>query len=1116
MLKIWNKAMDEVTHSLMEGLGPLNPISMMAHSGALCDGSQISQLGGMYGFITNSSGRIADLPVKANYCEGLTVQEYFFSTLGARKNLVDASLKNKSPGNLTCRLVDAAHDVIICEEDCEARQGISLSEYLERDYNLEEAIKRVIGRFTFEPVYHPDTGEVIVDRDQIIDEDIAKEILRLGITGVRFRSALTCRSRYGICVKCYGRNLATGEIVDVGEAVGIIAAQSIGEPGTQLTMSMFHTGGVAGNDITQGLLRVEELFEARKPKWPLLISEVSGTIEIQETRCKRELRVISAHGDRAYPIPYGAMLKVKDGQKVSAGDGLTEGPINPHELLKVKGVRGVQLYLLQEVQRVYRMQGVNINDKHIEVIIRQMLKKVKVEDPGDTELLPGVIIDSHLFDGINKGVKDKDGRPAQARPLFLGITKASLATGSFLSAASLRGTAWTLTKAAFRGKHDLLLGLKENVIIGRTIPAGTGRTCYRNIKVNVAGDGVSLNAVREKNNEAQKNSAVLCASVLGEPKIKINKPPTYEIWNGSIESSFRTWMLSRGYAVSTSGVYCNLISSVFKQYKPLADAAISGNNEPIKAIRKFIGLLERDKNFGSSFNCGQILSSLKALKNYMIDSRSANMGRGQQKENRNFRHDSMVSPRIGGINPVERTTFNGSLKSVVEPILEKYFPSGIRPSSVIDIKKLGYHIREIKGDDCLLRDVDIPLLLNSIGIRHGKKIFAVTQNSRRDLAVLLEHLFAEKNRLFFYKELYSVHDEFMQKIGIFFPELLRTVLIETLPSLCYLKNSFSTNGKATVRSEMLRCYETEVYLSYDGFKSKLPYVPLDKIKQVLAQDRDYIRVETGVYTHASRLIFDLNELRTVRKSIEDGILKRGYVSLASLDVPVNLELNPDLSETAVKNGLFQVHLAEHYEKRGSVITPKGKVLSPVDLLSNYCLAHDRLTLDQLLGFEKEIYGRTHSQSLLVAYDTMVRVDRYTFVSEGAVNFDIKATDKALSLFLTKDVIPLQAVTSFISFPHVEGYPWNWYLLESYCKRFSNLFKYQCLSVNSLNVGAIYRKSAGFTEYIDVLASAMASSDIELNEKVVGDYLFENRYVAKRTGAVREVTEKARILRSKGS
>ncbi len=484
VIEIWSNAKEEITRALMSGMDELNPIFMMAHSGARGNESQITQLAGMRGLMADPTGRIIDIPIKANFREGLTVLEYFNSTHGARKGLADTALKTADSGYLTRRLVDVVQDVIVREEDCGTTQSIGLSEYMEYDNNFADSVDRIIGRFTMEPVYHPETGEKIVDADEMIDEDAAQQIMKLNITEVRFRSVLTCKSRHGVCVKCYGRNLATGKVVDVGEAVGIIAAQSIGEPGTQLTMRTFHTGGVAGDDITQGLPRVEELFEARKPKGQSLISEISGIATVEETRYKREIKVESEHGEtRVYPVPYGARIKVQDGQAVNAGDELTEGSINPHELLKVKGVRGVQLYLLQEVQGVYRMQGVDINDKHIEIIIRQMLKKVKVEDPGDTELLPGGIIDNFLFEDINKQVMAEGGRPAVARPLLLGITKASLATESFLSAASFQETTRVLTEASIKGKQDQLLGLKENVIIGKLIPAGTGMSRYRSIKV---------------------------------------------------------------------------------------------------------------------------------------------------------------------------------------------------------------------------------------------------------------------------------------------------------------------------------------------------------------------------------------------------------------------------------------------------------------------------------------------------------------------------------------------------------------------------------------------------------------------------------------------------------
>ncbi|HED23497.1 MAG TPA: DNA-directed RNA polymerase subunit beta' [Firmicutes bacterium] len=488
VIEIWSGAKDEVTSALMSGLDELNPIYMMAHSGARGNESQITQLAGMRGLMADPAGRIIDIPIKANFREGLTVLEYFISTHGARKGLADTALKTADSGYLTRRLVDVVQDVIVREEDCGTGQSIGLSEFLENDENLEDAAQRIIGRYTMEPVYHPESGEVFIDADTLITEEMARQIIDYGITEVRFRSVLTCKTRHGVCVKCYGRDLASGKIVNVGEAVGIIAAQSIGEPGTQLTMRTFHTGGVAGDDITQGLPRVEELFEARKPKGQSLIAEIAGEVEVVETRYKREIRLSSEHGEnRLYPIPYGARIKVKNGQRVNAGDELTEGSINPHELLKVKGVRGVQLYLLKEVQWVYKMQGVDINDKHIEIIVRQMLKKVKVEDPGDTELLPGGMLDSYLFDEINEAVVAAGGRPALARPLLLGITKTSLATESFLSAASFQETTRVLTEASIKGRQDQLLGLKENVIIGKLIPAGTGMTRYRNIEVRPLG-----------------------------------------------------------------------------------------------------------------------------------------------------------------------------------------------------------------------------------------------------------------------------------------------------------------------------------------------------------------------------------------------------------------------------------------------------------------------------------------------------------------------------------------------------------------------------------------------------------------------------------------------------
>lgn len=490
VIDIWSKARDDIAKALMLNLDESNPIYMMAHSGARGNESQITQLAGMRGLMTDPTGKIIDLPIKANFREGLTVLEYFISTHGARKGLADTALKTADSGYLTRRLVDVAQDVIVREEDCKTNQGVSLESFFDdEEYNPEDLGARILGRSAFQDIFDPKTGELLVRADQEIDEEIVDKMLNLSPDKIKIRSVFTCRTHHGVCIKCYGRNLATGKGVDIGEAVGIIAAQSIGEPGTQLTMRTFHTGGVAGDDITQGLPRVEELFEARKPKGQATIAELSGKVKLKRTHGKQEIVITAESGESAsYEIPYGVRLIVKEGSRVSAGEEIIEGSVNPHDLLKIKGVRSVQVYLLKEVQNVYRMQGVDINDKHIETIIKQMLRKVKVEDPGDTDLLPGEIIDGIMFEGINKKVIDEGGDPAVAQPMLMGITKASLATESFLSAASFQETTRVLTEASIKGKTDSLLGLKENVIIGRLIPAGTGLLRYRNIKINAVGN----------------------------------------------------------------------------------------------------------------------------------------------------------------------------------------------------------------------------------------------------------------------------------------------------------------------------------------------------------------------------------------------------------------------------------------------------------------------------------------------------------------------------------------------------------------------------------------------------------------------------------------------------
>lgn len=497
VIGVWNNATDKVTKALMDSLDKFNSVYMMATSGARGNIQQIRQLAGMRGLMADPSGRIIDLPIKANFREGLTVLEYFISTHGARKGLADTALRTADSGYLTRRLVDVAQDVIVREEDCGTEECVYVKEIKDGTEVIEKLLDRISGRFAGQDIIHPETKEVLVKANELISEEDAENIVAAGITKVPVRSVITCKTQYGVCKKCYGRNLATGQVVDIGEAVGIIAAQSIGEPGTQLTMRTFHTGGIAGDDITQGLPRVEELFEARKPKGQAVISENDGVVAIKEVKGRREVDVTGDDGVKnTYQIPYGARLKVRDGDRIEAGDELTEGSINPNELLKIKGIRDVQIYLLQEVQRVYRLQGVEINDKHIEVMIRQMMRKVKVEEAGDTRLLPGSLVDIFDFEAENERIKIAGGEKATAKPVLLGITKASLATDSFLSAASFQETTRVLTEAAIKGKLDPLLGLKENVIIGKLVPAGTGLNRYRKVYV-VADDKAQTDNVAQ-------------------------------------------------------------------------------------------------------------------------------------------------------------------------------------------------------------------------------------------------------------------------------------------------------------------------------------------------------------------------------------------------------------------------------------------------------------------------------------------------------------------------------------------------------------------------------------------------------------------------------------------
>ena len=494
VIEAWNIANDKITVALLAGLGKYNNIYMMANSGARGSNSQIKQLAGMRGLMANPSGGIIELPIKSNFREGLSVLEYFISAHGARKGLTDTALRTADSGYLTRRLVDVSQDIIIREWDCcegdeKEAPGLWVSAFMDGNEVIEGLQDRIRGRWSVLDIIHPDTGEIIVPADTMITVDQAERVEKAGIKKVLIRTVLTCRSNVGICAKCYGANMASGRYVRIGESVGIIAAQSIGEPGTQLTMRTFHTGGIAGDDITQGLPRVEELFEARKPKGLAIISEFGGNVTLNDTKKKREVIITNPETGETkdYLIPYGSRLKVYDGDVVEAGDEITEGSVNPHDILKIKGLRGVQDYMIQEVQRVYRLQGVEINDKHIEVIVRQMLKRVKIEENGDTDFLPGSLVDWLTFENTNAALEAEGLEPATGSRVLLGITKASLATDSFLSAASFQETTRVLTEAAIKGKIDPLIGLKENVIIGKLIPAGTGMTRYRNIEIEPEG-----------------------------------------------------------------------------------------------------------------------------------------------------------------------------------------------------------------------------------------------------------------------------------------------------------------------------------------------------------------------------------------------------------------------------------------------------------------------------------------------------------------------------------------------------------------------------------------------------------------------------------------------------
>ncbi|MEE1389469.1 MAG: DNA-directed RNA polymerase subunit beta' [Clostridia bacterium] len=484
IIKIWEKATNDVTEAMKDNFDELNPIYMMAQSGARGNMNQLRQIAGMRGLMANTSGKAVEIPIRSCFREGLDVLEYFISSHGARKGLADTALRTADSGYLTRRLVDVAQDIIVREHDCGTTEGIEITDIKDGNQIIEKLHERLIGRYALHDIVNPTTGELIVDNDTLITPGIADKIINAGINKVEVRSVLECKTKHGVCAKCYGMGLATRKEVNIGEAVGIIAAQSIGEPGTQLTMRTFHTGGVAGGDITQGLPRVEELFEARKPKGLAVISEIDGTVKIEEVKKRKEVTVTSKDNSKTYVISFGSKLKVKEGDQIKAGDPITEGSINPNEILDIKGPEGVYNYLTSEVQKVYRNQGVDINDKHIEVIGRQMLKRIRVDDNGDTSMFAGSLVDIHEFNEENEKMKEGGLRPATGTRALLGITKASLATESFLSAASFQETTRVLTEAAIKGKVDSLIGLKENVIIGKLIPAGTGMPGYRNIKIN--------------------------------------------------------------------------------------------------------------------------------------------------------------------------------------------------------------------------------------------------------------------------------------------------------------------------------------------------------------------------------------------------------------------------------------------------------------------------------------------------------------------------------------------------------------------------------------------------------------------------------------------------------
>ena len=544
IINTWKKATADTADALMESLGSMNNLYIMANSGARGNKSQISQIGGMRGLMANATGHTVEIPIKSNFREGLSILEYFISSNGARKGLTDTALRTADSGYLTRRLVDISHSIIINDQDCGTDEGIEIRTFRDGKEEIEKLGQRIAGRYAIEDVINPETGEVIVEKNEYITDDLAVEIEAAGVETVKIRSAMTCRSKKGLCAMCYGKNMATGKLVMPGEAVGIIAAQSIGEPGTQLTMRTFHTGGVAGSDITQGLPRVEELFEARKPKGLAEICEGDGEVVAIEPREDNKTNVVIREedgSDRQYVVPFGARINVEVGQTIGAGDQITKGPLDPHDIMRLKGVQGVYEYLLREVQRVYKTQGVDINDKHIEIIVSQMLSKYKVEKPGDTGLLPGGQYSRQEIQEANDAAEAEGGEPAVAKRQLLGITKAALATTSFLSAASFQETTRVLTDASIKGKTDRLEGLKENVMIGKLIPAGTGMKRYRNIEIDYGeNDWMMHGTFNPEVTEEERNSFEAAVAEAEEVRAQMTEEEPFEGYEAEFDAEAET------------------------------------------------------------------------------------------------------------------------------------------------------------------------------------------------------------------------------------------------------------------------------------------------------------------------------------------------------------------------------------------------------------------------------------------------------------------------------------------------------------------------------------------------------------------------------------------------